>query len=553
MTPFSGTIIADRFRLVRTLGEGGMGSVWLAEHLGLDVPCAVKLIQGEALGSDEVRRRFEREAKIAAQIRSPHVVHILDHGVWEDTPYIAMEFLEGEDLEQRLSRLGRLDSGDVVSIATQVARALSKAHAAGLVHRDLKPANIFLASDDDREIVKVLDFGIAKDVTPTVTSTTKTGALLGTPVYMSPEQAQGVRAVDHRSDLWSLGVVVFECLTGQLPFMSEAFGDLLLKIMVHPQPVPSNLAPVPPGFDAWWARATRREPDLRFQSAKEMAEALNLALGVRGSSHELRSHMSDALRLARSSSLSLGAHRRLSAPPLPPVPSCAGDAVFDATVATPEHPTATRRNGTAVMTPQVPPSERAPISAVASSVQTLALNRPVSSRRRSPLPTEGLVTNPALATPLPGNRLHRLAAGLLLGIVVVPVAAWLLVRSGEPPRAVAHPISFRPSLELEGAMNGEHRDATLDPPSSELPSSVAPLAASATRPTTTARRPVASLPPRSGALATERRPMRPASPALPLEPPVAAPTPAMPPPPPQSAPQPVNSASRKRDPKDFGI
>jgi serine/threonine-protein kinase len=278
----AGVVVAERFRLERPLGQGGMGAVWRAAHVGLGVPCALKFIHAAAATSPEVRERFEREARLAAQLRSPHVVQILDHGVWEGTPYIAMELLEGEDLRARLDRQGMLDVPELVSLVSQVARALTKAQAAGLVHRDLKPANVFLVRDDDREIAKVLDFGVAKATSPDDLreARTATGALLGTPFYMSPEQAQGTKLVDHRSDLWSLAVIAFQCLTGQLPFESGAIGDLLMKIIVGPLPVPSEIAPVPPDFDAWWARAAARDPAARFQTARELAEALALALGV---------------------------------------------------------------------------------------------------------------------------------------------------------------------------------------------------------------------------------------------------------------------------------
>ena len=278
----AGVVVAERFRLVRPLGQGGMGAVWLAHHTGLDTPCAVKFIHEEAARSPELRARFEREAKAAASLRSPHVVQILDHGVWQQVPYIAMELLEGEDLAKRLRRRRPLEPREVLAIAAQVGRALTKAHAAGLVHRDLKPANIFLVQDDDREIAKVLDFGVAKSTavgTPMTTEgDTKTGAVLGTPFYMSPEQARGNKDVDHRADLWALSVVVYQCLTGKLPFRSEALGDLLVKIIVEPLPVPSAVASVPPGFDAWWRRAAERDITQRFQTAKELTEALGLAL-----------------------------------------------------------------------------------------------------------------------------------------------------------------------------------------------------------------------------------------------------------------------------------
>jgi serine/threonine-protein kinase len=280
MQPVQDLVVADRFRLTRLLGRGGMGSVWLAHHMGLDIPCAVKFIEGEFAQVPEAQARFEREAKAAAQLRSPHVVQILDHGVWQGTPYMAMELLEGEDFGKRLQRIGRMSPQEVCAIITQVTRALTKAHAAGIVHRDLKPDNIYLVKDDDREIAKVLDFGIAKSSTALDGGNTKTGAMLGTPYYMSPEQAQGIKAVDHRSDLWSLAIIVFQALTGRLPFESEALGDLLVKIIVAPVPMPSQFAPdLPASLDRWWLKAANRDPAQRYQSAKELSDGLALVFG----------------------------------------------------------------------------------------------------------------------------------------------------------------------------------------------------------------------------------------------------------------------------------
>jgi serine/threonine-protein kinase len=279
--PAPNVVVAERFRLNRLLGRGGMGSVWHATHLGLDVPCAVKFIEGEGAQLPEMQARFEREAKAAAQLRSPHVVQILDHGVCQGTPYIAMELLDGEDLGKRLARVGRLPPHELLRVIVQVSRALTKAHSVGIVHRDLKPDNIFLVSDDDREIAKVLDFGIAKATGPAgVGSSTRTGAMLGTPYYMSPEQAQGTKAVDARSDLWSLAVIVFEALTGRRPFESEALGDLLMKIIVSRIPRPSEVAAdLPPRFDAWWEKASQRDPAQRYQTAKELSDALTAVFG----------------------------------------------------------------------------------------------------------------------------------------------------------------------------------------------------------------------------------------------------------------------------------
>jgi serine/threonine-protein kinase len=276
-----GTVVAGRFRLVHELGHGGMGAVWLAQDMSLDTPCAIKFIHGEAAESPELRARFEREAKSAAQLRSPNVVQILDHGISDGTPYIAMELLEGEDLEHRLRRVGRLSPYETVYILAQVGKALTRANAVGLVHRDLKPANIFLVRDEDRYIPKVLDFGVAKSGAPEVKNvSTTTGALMGTPYYMSPEQARGTRTLDHRSDLWALAVIAFQCLTGRLPFMSNSLGDVLFKIAADPLPVPTQVAPdLPASFDAWWARAAQRDPNQRFQTARELVDALAAAFG----------------------------------------------------------------------------------------------------------------------------------------------------------------------------------------------------------------------------------------------------------------------------------
>ncbi len=274
-------VVAERYRLEEILGRGGMGSVWRARHLSLDTPCAIKFIDGEAGDAAELRVRFEREAKAAAQLRSPNVVQVLDHGVWSGTPYLVMELLDGEDLATRLARAGHLSPAETIAIARDVARALGRAHAAGIVHRDLKPENIFLVNDGDREIAKVLDFGIAKvhQTEALGGPKTRTGSLIGTPHYMSPEQADGTRKVDHRSDVWSLGVIVIECLSGRKPFDSDALGDLLMRIMSRPIPTVADLGvSAGDGLEAWWARASARTAESRFQSAQELVTALVAAL-----------------------------------------------------------------------------------------------------------------------------------------------------------------------------------------------------------------------------------------------------------------------------------
>lgn len=278
-----GRVLAGRYRLEALLGEGGFGTVWTAHHLVLEAPVAVKLIDPEIAEDEVAVERFLREAKAAASLRSPHVVQILDYGVDDGQPFIAMELLEGETLARRIKRLGRLEAAEALRILGHVARAIGRAHDAGVVHRDLKPENVFLIRNDDEEVAKVLDFGVAKlDATKLgfQSTATRTGSLLGTPFYMSPEQVLGNKEVDFRSDLWSLGVIAFEMITGRRPFVSDGLGDLVLQITVHPLPVPSQFAPVPSGFDAWFLRVMAREPSARLASAREVVETLREALDL---------------------------------------------------------------------------------------------------------------------------------------------------------------------------------------------------------------------------------------------------------------------------------
>ena len=292
-----GLVIAGKYRLDRALARGGMGSVWVARHLGLDMPVAIKFMDVSMASLDEALVRFEREARLSARIRSPHVVEVLDYGTDLGRPYIVMELLIGEHLGERLRREGRLWLPDAAAIVLQVAKALRRAHEAGVVHRDLKPANVFLSRVDDDEIVKLLDFGIAKaDWSDDGGEVTKTGVVLGSPSYMSPEQVRGIKYIDHRSDLWSLGVLLYRALTGQMPFQGESNLDVALRIAGEPCPAATSVAPdLPPEIDALLARALARDREERFQSAREMAAAitaLTARLGL-GSEAPLSSRSSE--------------------------------------------------------------------------------------------------------------------------------------------------------------------------------------------------------------------------------------------------------------------
>jgi serine/threonine-protein kinase len=270
-------VIASKYCHLYELGQGGMGSVWVAEHLTLRAKVAVKLIRAGLAANADAIRRFEREARAAATLRSAHVVQVLDFGVDGGSPYLAMELLEGESLAARLLR-GAMSPQETAVVMEQLGRAMTRAHAEGFVHRDLKPDNVFLVDEGGDICVKVLDFGIAKALRPTLSSNdgallTADGALLGTPNYMSPEQAQG-GSVDARSDIWSLAVIAFECLTGLLPFSGGSLPELLRSICYDDVVVPSSVATVPAGFDAWFLRAVARSPEERPRTVRELVDSL---------------------------------------------------------------------------------------------------------------------------------------------------------------------------------------------------------------------------------------------------------------------------------------
>ncbi|MDI1450242.1 serine/threonine protein kinase [Polyangium sp. 6x1] len=270
----SGDIIASRYVLERPLAKGGMGAVWVARHLELDALVALKVMAPEHADTFFARDRFQREARACAQIQHPNVVAVHDYGVADDVPFLVMELLQGEDLQTCLAREKRLSLPAAIAVILPVCKGLRRAHELGIIHRDIKPSNVFLARQGDDTLVKILDFGVARITHEVSGQTTHTGVLLGSPSYMSPEQARG-RRVDHRSDLWSLAVVLYECLTGRLPFGARALGDLLIELCTEPVPPPTTITPdLPAVVDAFFTRALARTPDDRFQSAEAFAEAL---------------------------------------------------------------------------------------------------------------------------------------------------------------------------------------------------------------------------------------------------------------------------------------
>ncbi len=258
------------------LGKGGMGDVWLADHAGLGCRVVVKFLSKELTAHEEALARFKREASSSAAVKSPHVVQVFDHGVTpEGLPFIVMELLEGRDLSKVILK-GPLPLDQSAEIVLQVAKALSRAHQAGVIHRDIKPENIFLCDSPDGEMfVKLLDFGIAKTESKTGRATA-TGQIVGTPYYMSPEQIIGA-TVDTKVDLWSLAAVAYEMLTGRVAFDGETVGAITLAI--HGEaPVPSRLRPsIGPALDAWFVKAFAKDGAARFPNAKDMAAAFQQA------------------------------------------------------------------------------------------------------------------------------------------------------------------------------------------------------------------------------------------------------------------------------------
>lgn len=276
MNLVGGRIIAGKYRLGEEIGRGGMGAVFAAHNLELDVPVAIKFMDRSDLDSEEARARFEREARSAAQLRSAHVVQVFERGIDEGVPYIVMERLVGEDFEARLLREKRISMAAAATLLTQIAKALRRAQEMGIVHRDIKPSNVYLARVDDDEVVKLLDFGVAKLVasrTPDgIVPPTQTGAMMGSPFYMSPEHLRGAKELDHRSDLWSVAAILFRALTGRIAFQGETIADIAMKVCADPLPIATDVAPdLPPEVDRFFARAFARDPDARYQTAAAMA------------------------------------------------------------------------------------------------------------------------------------------------------------------------------------------------------------------------------------------------------------------------------------------
>lgn len=396
----AGTPINESLELERELGEGGMGKIWIALDRRTGARFVVKLLAAELVGDEQNRVRFEREAEAARQVDSPYVVRTFGHGIAPGgAPYIVMELLRGRDLGKLLEEQKRLPAAMVATIIAQTSHALGRAHDVGIVHRDIKPENIFLEDVPGGGVsVKLLDFGLAVGTQQKVRMTS-TGMLVGTPYYWSPEQSLSARSADRRSDLWSLGVVAFQALTGRLPFEMTNFAALTLAIHSAPIPAPSTLVgDLSTAVDAWMAKALTRDPAGRFQTAESFAQGLAYAVA--------------APAVARGQVVVTPPPMSPYAPPMSPMK----------TVVTGRSPSSP--DASPAPSPS-PPSPSPPAAAPA---------------RHSPVPATASASTPAPSTKK--RSVRPPLAALLVILVSVGVIAYLLGQSGsrseaKPPAAAA--------------------------------------------------------------------------------------------------------------------
>jgi eukaryotic-like serine/threonine-protein kinase len=444
----AGLILDGKYRLVEKLGEGGMGYVYLGMHQYLGKKVAVKFLHQEYATNEELISRFYREARAAAEIGHPGIVDVLDMGVSpEGEPYLVMEYLEGESLGSMLRRDGAVDLATACGIMEQVLLALEAAHEKGIVHRDLKPENIFLnVREDTPPTIKLIDFGISKITRQSRDPRlTQTGSLLGTPSYMSPEQARGDNEIDSRSDLYSMGVVLYQMLTGALPFEGTNYNRLLIKVLTEPPLAPGQANPAfPKEAEPLVMKALAKPREERFQTALEMLEALK-HISAFGSRTERLSMVALGIKRSTMATASLSrfaendSGRALAA------------AVFDRVYPISPGPGTIH---TPVPIPETRTSERSPLLPVGTTPNGWSVQQPGPRANKSNLVTY-LLIGVAVAVAL---------------VVVAGVGFWGVYRdqfsrsstaanlapAAAPVKAIvnAQPLSATVSITVEGAPSG---------------------------------------------------------------------------------------------------
>ncbi|MBA3820732.1 MAG: serine/threonine protein kinase, partial [Deltaproteobacteria bacterium] len=280
----AGDIVEGRYKIIKALDEGGMGIVWLAEHVLIKRRVALKVLRAELIGDPDVIERFMNEARAAGTLGHPNIVESTDMGFTrEDTPYIVYEYLEGSLLTDEIYRVGGMPCRRAVRIARQIASALQAAHNAGIVHRDLKTDNVFLTHKEEAsDHVKVLDFGVSRFLEADEDrSGGKRGLVIGTPEFMAPEQILTPDLVDGRADIYALGLIIYEMVTARRAFKTDGDQEKLLERIVHEQPPPLDLPSLPPGLEEMlFSKLLAKDPAQRYQSMKEVEAALEEFAGV---------------------------------------------------------------------------------------------------------------------------------------------------------------------------------------------------------------------------------------------------------------------------------
>jgi serine/threonine protein kinase len=447
-----GQILAGKYRVEKVLGSGGMGVVVAAWHLELEQRVAVKFLHPLAMERTDTAERFRREARSAAKIRSEHVARVIDVGIMEGgVPYMVMEYLEGHDISDEMQKVGMLPIADAIDFVLQAIEALAEAHAAGIVHRDLKPANLFIAHRaDGTRIVKVLDFGISKSLlggSVAELSLTRTSTLIGSPLYMSPEQMRSAKDVDTRTDIWSLGVIMYEMITGQPPYTGDSIPALCASLLSDtPVSMQAIRADVPPELEEAVMRCLVKDRAGRFSTVSELARALAPFGSLSSQLHVDRASRVLGVTDVSFADVPMSAPLRASRPtPSPPVRGTIDswgrtDAPLGAQVE-PQRSRAPIFVGLGltiaallavvlflgIREPSVPPSASASVAAPPPPLSTLASAAPTPSPVSAPAPVQEPQVLPSAVAPEPGAPVVRPQEPL-----------------GTKPKAIAPTQAFKP-------------------------------------------------------------------------------------------------------------
>jgi len=429
-----GYVVLEKYVLERLLGEGGMGSVWQAHNTALDSPVAIKLVRTD-LNRDTLAGRLLQEARSAAKLSHPAIVRVFDVGQTElGDPFIVMELLKGESLAATLFAAGRLNGVQAVQTLLPIADALSLAHAKGIVHRDVKPDNVFIVNDQEQVQPKLFDFGIVKvEQIAGNSQLTQVGAVLGSPEYMSPEQARGLEELGHRTDIWSFSVMLYEAISGQPPFQSESYNALLRMIVEDTAPSLDELGFADSTLAAIIARGMEKDPALRWSSMNQLGRALGGWLLDQGITEDICGISVEAKWLMRSTDPNAHPAARATRSSFP-------DGFLEPRSGV--RPS-TWRNAQTIAAPEAPPSRRlalrvtvAAISVGLAALAGLAMFKGVRSN-----PTPGMFAPSAVpapravasATPVLPPTSAPSAASLAIGLDESQPAR---VVASPPPRAV---------------------------------------------------------------------------------------------------------------------